>query len=56
MVAEDDMVATYIEGEGTQVGDGKNSESTGKKVHFKEAFYHRIKDGKIVEGWALPVK
>lgn len=49
MVADDEMVATYIEGDGTQVSDGK-------KMHFKEAFYHRIKEGKIVEGWALPVK
>lgn len=49
MVADNEMVATYIEGDGTQVSDGK-------KVHFKEAFYHRIEDGKIVEGWALPVK
>ena len=40
MVADDKMVATYIEGDGTQVSDGK-------KIHFKEAFYHRIKEGKI---------
>ncbi|MDQ2994278.1 MAG: ester cyclase [Pseudomonadota bacterium] len=49
MVAENAMVATYIEGDGTQISDGV-------KMHFKEAFYHRIQDGQIVEGWSLPVK
>lgn len=46
MVAENDMVATYIE------SDAKHP----KNAHFKEAFYHRVKDGMIIEGWALPVK
>lgn len=53
MVAEDDMVATYIEGKGTQLGGDENPESTGKVIHFKEAFYHRIKDGMVTEGWAI---
>lgn len=44
-VAEGDLVATYIEGE------AKNP----NKAHFKEAFYHRIKDGLMIEGWVLPV-
>jgi predicted SnoaL-like aldol condensation-catalyzing enzyme len=45
-VAEGDLVATYIEGHANHPN----------KAHFKEAFYHRIKDAVLVEGWVLPVK
>jgi predicted SnoaL-like aldol condensation-catalyzing enzyme len=46
MVAENDLVASYIE------GNAKHPNA----AHFKEVMYQRIKEGVIVEGWAFPIK
>ncbi|HEV2613751.1 MAG TPA: ester cyclase [Gammaproteobacteria bacterium] len=46
ILAEGEMVSTYLEGKGTD-------KETGKITYFKEAFFHRILDGKIVEGWII---
>ena len=46
IVAEGEMVATLLEGKGTD-------NETGEVKYFKEAFFHRIKDNKIMEGWII---
>ena len=46
ILADGEMVSTYLEGKGTD-------KDSGEVTYFKEAFFHRIKDGKIIEGWIV---
>ena len=54
MVAEDDMVATFVRGEGTQQGPFLGLAPTGKHVGWNSTGFFRVQDGKIVEHWGVP--
>ena len=51
MVAEGDMVATYVTGQGTQNGPFMGLALTGKHASWASTGFFRVADGKIVEGW-----
>ncbi len=53
LVAEGDTVAGYGILTGTHKGSLLGIPPTGKKVTIPKATIHRIKDGKIVEGWNI---
>jgi len=54
MVAEDDVVATLVHGEGTNDGPFMGQPATGKHAIWRSVGFFRVKDGKIVEHWGIP--
>jgi steroid delta-isomerase-like uncharacterized protein len=52
-IAEDDRVVTRIRGSGQHVGDHLGVPASGAELEVEGVVIHRIKDGKIVEHWAL---
>lgn len=53
LVAENDMVAAHILFRVKQVGRWRNVEPSGKAAEVKGFRHFRMKDGKIMEHWAL---
>jgi len=53
MVAEGDLVATYLAGSGTQVGPFAGIQPTGRRVHWDGMTISRIENGKIQERWSV---
>jgi predicted ester cyclase len=53
MVAEGDLVATYLVGSGTQVGVFAGIQPTGRRVQWEGMTISRIRDGKIQERWSV---
>jgi predicted ester cyclase len=54
MVAEGNMVATFVKGEGTQNGSFMGIAPTGKHVVWNSTGFFRVEGGKIVEHWGIP--
>jgi len=54
MVSEDDIVATFVHGEGTQQGPFLGIPPTGKHAQWNSTGFFRVQDGKIVEHWGVP--
>ena len=52
-IAEGDRVVTRIRGSGQHVGDHLGVPASGAELDVEGVVIHRIKDGKIVEHWAL---
>jgi predicted ester cyclase len=52
-VAEDDLVASLIVGRGLHTGELMGIPATNKEVETQGIAIHRIRDGKIVEYWAV---
>jgi steroid delta-isomerase-like uncharacterized protein len=52
-VAEDDLVASLIVGRGVHTGELMGIPATNKEVETQGIAIHRIRDGKIVEYWAV---
>ena len=54
MVAEGDIVATYVTGEGTQNGAFMGQAPSGRHVRWASTGFFRVANGKIVEHWGVP--
>jgi predicted ester cyclase len=54
MVSEGDMVATFVEGEGTQNGPFMGLAPSGRHAKWTSSGFFRVKDGRIVEHWGIP--
>jgi predicted ester cyclase len=52
MLAEGDKVASRWVTKGTHKGDLRGAKPTGNKISVSETTVVRVKDGKVVEGWA----
>lgn len=52
-IAEDDLVVTYVLGRGIHAGDLMGIPATAKPVEAAGIAIHRVRDGKIVEYWAI---
>ena len=52
MLAEGDKVASRWVTKGTHKGDLMGAKPTGNKISVSETTVVRVKDGKVVEGWA----
>lgn len=52
LLAEDDQVVAWIRATGTPTGDGPIPAS-GRPVDFAQAHRFRVRDGKVVEHWAV---
>jgi predicted ester cyclase len=52
-IAEDDLVVSQIVGRGTHAGELLGIPATGNDVETEGLAVHRIRDGKIVEYWAV---
>ena len=53
MIAEGDMVACRVTVSGTQQGEMFGIPPTGKRFSAEHVHWHRVKDGKMVERWAV---
>lgn len=53
MVAENDLVTTYLVGSGTQVGPFAGIPPTGRRVEWQGMTISRIRDGQIQERWSV---
>lgn len=53
MIAEGDMVATYVTASGTQQGEFAGVPPTNKSASVGVADFMRVKDGKVVEHWGI---
>jgi steroid delta-isomerase-like uncharacterized protein len=51
ILAEADMVAVNLTAHATHRGTFLGIPGTGKRLRFKEMWFYRVADGKIVEGW-----
>lgn len=54
MIAQDDIVATLVHGEGTNDGPFMGMPPTGKHARWRSVGFFRVRDGKIVEHWGIP--
>lgn len=54
MVAEGDIVATFVSGEGTQTGPFLGHPPSGKHAKWSSTGFFRVRDNKIVEHWGVP--
>ncbi len=54
MVAEGDLVATYVTGRGTNDGPFMGHPATGRKAQWASMGFFRVADGKIAEHWGSP--
>ena len=52
-VAEDDLVVSHIVGRGVHAGDFLGIPATNREVETEGIAIHRVRDGKIVEYWAV---
>jgi steroid delta-isomerase-like uncharacterized protein len=53
-VAEGDMVATLVHGEGTHDGDFMGTPPSGNHALWRSVGFFRVANGKIVEHWGIP--
>jgi len=53
LVAEDDQVIAWVRLTGTQSGPDGPAPATGGRVDFRHAHRFRLKDGRVVEHWAV---
>ena len=53
LVAEGDEVIAWLRMTGTQTGSGGPMPPTGRQVDFHHAHRFRLRDGRIVEHWAV---
>jgi predicted ester cyclase len=51
MVVEGDLVATRTTVKAIHTGELLGFAPTHKPIEYNEWFWHRVRDGKIVEGW-----
>ena len=54
IVAEGDLVATRVIGQGTNDGPFMGNPASGKHAQWQSSGVFRISDGKIIEHWGLP--
>ena len=54
MVAQGDIVATLVHGEGTQDGPFMGIPPSGKHAKWRSVGFFRVANGKIVEHWGIP--
>lgn len=54
MVAQDDIVATLVHGEGTNDGPFMGMPPSGKHARWRSVGFFRVRDGKIIEHWGIP--
>lgn len=54
MVADGDVVATLVHGEGTNTGDFMGMPASNKAARWRSVGFFRVKDDKIVEHWGIP--
>ncbi len=54
MVAEGDIVATLVHGEGTNNGPFMGQAPTGKHAVWRSVGFFRVEEGKIIEHWGIP--
>jgi predicted ester cyclase len=54
MVADGDLVATRVHGEGTQTGPFLGNPPSGKHAVWRSVGFFRVANGKIVEHWGIP--
>ena len=52
-IAEGDMIVTHVRSSGTMNGDFMGMKATGKSATWEAVHIARVKDGKIVEHWAV---
>ncbi len=53
-VAEGDIVATLVHGEGTQTGEFMGIPPSDKHAVWRSVGFFRVQDNKIVEHWGIP--
>ena len=53
LIAEDDQVVSWVRATSTLTGTGGPIPATGRRVDFHHAHRFRIRDGRIVEHWAV---
>ncbi len=53
MIAEDDLVCYHSTARGTHEGEFLGMAPTGRRVEVGALHVHRVRDGKIVEHWAV---
>jgi predicted ester cyclase len=53
VIAEKDRVALNLSANGTHQSRFLGFAATGNKINFKEMFFFRIKNRKIVDGWDI---
>lgn len=54
MVAEGDVVATLVHGEGTNTGAFMGMPPSNKHARWRSVGFFRVDDGRIVEHWGIP--
>ncbi len=54
MVAEGDIVATFVTGEGTNQGPFMGHPASGKRAKWNSTGFFRVTGGRIVEHWGVP--
>ena len=54
MVAQGDIVATLVHGEGTQTGSFMGIPPSGKHAVWRSVGFFRVEDGLIREHWGIP--
>jgi len=54
IIAEEDIVALDLTATGTQKDEFLGHPASLKRIRFKEMYFFRILNNKIVEGWGLP--
>jgi steroid delta-isomerase-like uncharacterized protein len=54
MVGEGDVVATFVNGEGTHKGPFMGVPASGRHVRWSSTGFFRVQDGRIVEHWGVP--
>jgi steroid delta-isomerase-like uncharacterized protein len=52
-VAQDTDVGVYVTATGTHRDEFHGFPASGNKISFKEAFFFRIRNSKITEGWGI---
>jgi predicted ester cyclase len=53
LIAEADKVVAYFVVSGTHRGELMGKPATGRRVSYEEVIVLRLRDGKIVEHWAV---